>query len=291
MKLWRLSTRAMLVLSEYWLQQPFIRSHLRAHDLGLAVRIRLREIYGDLTELYAPHLVYGLRNLELAGETPEELQALSLRVYHDLEQRLAGERDPQFLAELYELVHVLFPDGPTGPSSLPALARARTSDRRQLDRDQAQPWFTRLRTVPLSETTLMDAYRAWAAVEDHASWRARKHGQVDASGRTIGAASKIRDKWIRVARALHTAVALLPWDEGVRRQVRELLAQSIETITAQAIAGGRPDDADTESDETLPEGLRLHDPYDDEDTLEFDEHAFDPIDKSARPADAAEHPA
>jgi hypothetical protein len=289
MRFYGLTTRAMLVLSEYWLQQPFIRSQLRAHDLGLAIRARLREVYGDLTALYAPHLVYGIRTLELAGgESPEVLAALSRRVYEDLAQRLASATNMRLIADLRQLMYALFPDGLRGPNSLSALAGARASDARELRRHQDEPWFTRLRTLAVDEHTLMDAYRAWATIEDRSSYQARKLGMLDVSGRTIDAASKVREKWLCIARGLYTAVALLPWDDEVRDRIFELLAGSLATVEVQASRGDQANASEPE--DTMP-GTNWQDCFDDdEDTLEFDERAFGTSDEPACDVDAMSDP-
>ena len=280
-----LSSLAMLTLCERWLQDPAMRSHLEAHDLGIAIRARLREVYQQLAELRAPHLGYELRQLEHASRKSRgELDALANRLYTALETRTAEVTDEVTAARYRELKEVLFPDG---PRSLVVLTR-RMSGSAELDhrRDESVA-VTRLQSVPVTGYTLMEAYRVWAVVEETAEKRrharTRTHPLLDQSSRLYKATKRAREKWLRTARALFTAIALLPLPDTARQKLLASLKLSVENISSQSYQNN----AAALDQNTLPD-LQLPDPATDvsgeledrgdDDTLDFDPSELDGID-------------
>ena len=281
-----LSSLAMLTLCERWLQDPVMRSHLLDHDLGIAIRARLREVYQQLAELRAPHLGYELRRLE--GATHErrgDLDALATRLHAALKRRTAEEAADSATAARYrELKEVLFPDGPT---SLAALAR-RMSGSAELDHQREQSAaVTRLQSVPVTCETLMEAYRVWAIVEETAEKRrrarTRTHPLLDTGSRLYKATQEARARWLRTARALFTAIALLPLPEAARRDLLASLEMGVRDIYSPPY-----EDSATALDQTtLPdfqrpsfvtEGAADLDSRGDDDTLDFEPSDIEAID-------------
>ena len=268
----------MLSLCERWLQAPQLRVHFGAHDLGIAIRARLREVYQQLAELQAPHLGFELRQLEHAvGKTPSELKAIAIRLHHSLKARAVQAADTEAGARFRELHGVLFPDGLTSLSQ-------RMSGSAELDHGLSHNFVTRLQSVPVTNHTLAEAYRVWAIVEETTEKRryarTRTHPLLDIGSRLYKSTKRAREQWQRTTRALFTAIALLPLTEQTREDLLSFLDTSIVDIATQqcnSMLTVAPDQ------HTLPDFQRPdfagegHADYDEgeDDTLDFDPSDID----------------
>lgn len=276
-----LSSYAMLTLCERWLRDPGMRTHLNAHDLGIAIRARLREVYRQLAELRAPHLGFELRQLEHTVDKPRsELDALATRLHDALAARTAREPDAATAARYRELQIVLFPKG---PDSLASLSQ-RMSGSAELHHGPENSAVTRLQSVPVTNHTLAEAYRVWATMEEtieqrrHA--RTRTHPLLDTGSRLYKSTKRAREQWLRTARALFTAIPLLPVSEPARSELLASLERSVIDITAQAYKH----DSDTLDQHTMPDFPRPefdHQPQLINDDGEDDTLDFDPSDIEA----------
>lgn len=275
-----LSNHAMITLCERWLQDPRMRAHFEEYDLGIAVRARLREVYRHLAELRAPHLGFELRQLERVLDRPrDELIGIAKRLHRALESRIVQAPDSATAERYQELHDVLFPDGPMSLASLSRRMGGNSEfDHRRDERQADDGAVTRLQSVPVTGNTLAEAYRVWAIVEETIEKRRRDrtqtHPLLDAESRLYKSTQRARALWLKTARSLFTAVALLPVSDQVRAELFSSLADSVSAVTSEYY---RVSSVDSEQP-TLPDfqrpdvGSSLSQRVDegDEDTLEFD---------------------
>ena len=267
-----LSSYAMLALCERWLQDARLRSRLRDHDLGIAMRARLQEVYRQLAELRAPHLGFELRQVsDTVNSSRSELDAIAGRLFRALSQRVAEETDPHTQERYRELMNVVFPDG---PRSLSALAH-RGGDGSALEHGPSDGISTRLRSVPLSTQTLAEAYRVWAMVEEAIEMRRQARTRVpallDPRSQAYKATHRARKQWVRTVRALFTAVALMPLSEHAQRELVTSLEEAVVELSHRHYGST----LDASFDPVAAGSMPASDPLLDDDTLEFEPDGLD----------------
>lgn len=281
-----LSSVAMLRLCELWLQDADIRTHLGAHDLGIAIHARLLEAYQQLVELRAPLLGFELRQLGLSlRRSRAELDQIATRLHIVLKARTEVESDSETAEHYRELMGVLFP---RGPGSLVSLSRRMTGTA-ELDHARDDSAVTRLQSVPVTITTLAEAYRAWKMVEDAIEQRRQArthiHPLLDADSRLFKSTKRARSQWLKTARALFSTVALLPLSERARNKLLASLERSVVDMSA-AMAERSPAHLDqpTRPDFPRPDAAGAADQAEEEvddtgeDTLDFDPVDLDGLD-------------
>lgn len=272
----------MLRLCELWLQDSAIRAHLNGHDLGIAMHARLLEVYQQLVELRAPLLGFELRQLGSSIQRSRaELEEIAARLHVALKERAEQESDSEITERYRELLDVLFPNG---PRSLASLSRRMTGNA-EFDHGRDDTSVTRLQSVPVTVTTLAEAYRAWTATEDAIEQdrqaTTQVHPLLDADSRLYKSTKRAREQWLRTARALFTTFALLPMSEPARGDLFASLEHSIaDTDVAMREPPAVSPDQATLPDFPRPDFATATGDFEDEgdDTLDFDPIDLDGID-------------
>lgn len=223
MDLEKLSGHAMLAVCERWLQDMAFRSLLRIHDVGVAIRVRLQEIYGELVELHAEHLSNELRQLgTIAILSSSQLRLVGCRLHPELSARIERESSPTKAAKLRELRDVLFPNGPTSLATRPLQISDAPVPAPQSKPTGNSPLFTRLTQVQWKPTTYANSLRTSSS---HRGKSTEDQNRINANR-----LAQLRSKWSKIVRAVFVAIDLIPMASDRRSRLATKLRASIFTI-------------------------------------------------------------